>query len=196
MPQNSDVASLATTPSPAAADLLSAVANGDTGAFRVLHRAWSRKLHATVLGILRDPAQTEEVVQDVLLEVWLHADRFQAEKGSAAAYLRRLATSRAIDRVRASQTHRNYTLSVGREHFYARTSALSQVHDDWGLRYDVQQSLTRLTFLQRQAIELMYFQELTQREIADLLSIPVGTVKSRIASALARLRRSPKEERA
>ncbi|AMM22631.1 hypothetical protein AX769_21055 (plasmid) [Frondihabitans sp. PAMC 28766] len=173
-----------------AGNLLTAIASGDTVAFGLLHQAWAGKLSGTVLRILRDRAQTEEVIQDLFLEVWLHADRFQADKGSAAGYLRRLATSRAIDRVRASQTHRDYTLHAGTEHFYANTAALTRVHDDWALRHDVRQSLTHLTFLQREVIELAYFQELTHVEIADRLRVPVGTVKSRINSALTSLRRN------
>jgi RNA polymerase sigma-70 factor (ECF subfamily) len=174
---------------PDTAALLPAIAAGNREAFRCLHREWAHRLYQAVLRILRDPAQTEEVVQEIFLEVWMRADRFHPGSGSASGFLLRLARSRAIDRVRASQTHRDRTVLAGTHDYYARTDALSRVHDDWAVAYDLRQSLTGLTVLQREVVELVYFQSLSHTEAADYLGVPVGTVKSRVFSALTSLRR-------
>lgn len=174
---------------PDTAALLAATAAGDRDAFRCLHRAWAHRLHHAVLLILRDTAQTEEVVQEIFLEVWMRADRFHPGRGSAAGFLLRLARSRAIDRVQASQTHRDRTVLAGTHDYYARTGALSRVHDDWAVAYDLRQSLAGLTVLQREVVELVYFQSLSHAETAVHLGVPVGTVKSRVFSALTSLRR-------
>jgi RNA polymerase sigma-70 factor (ECF subfamily) len=174
---------------PDTAALLLAVAAKDAGAFRALHRVRAARLHHAVLRILRDPAQTEEVVQEIFLEVWMRADRFQPGTGSGAGFLLRLARSRAIDRVRASQTHRDRTLLAGTREYYAKTDALSRVHDDWAVAHDLRQSWTQLTGLQQEVLELVFFQSLTHQEIAQQLRVPVGTVKSRLFSALTTLRR-------
>lgn len=168
--------------------LLVAVAAGDRTAFETLYRGWRERLAAVVLRVLRDPAQTEEVVHDIFLELWTHPDRFHPDRGTARGYLFRLARSRAIDRVRASETHRTYTLLAGTHDYHHGTAALARAHDDWATRHDVRQALTQLTALQREVIQLAFFDHLTQAEIATSLGVPLGTVKSRMIGALAKIR--------
>ncbi|ROQ30252.1 RNA polymerase sigma-70 factor (ECF subfamily) [Frondihabitans sp. PhB188] len=170
------------------AALLVALAAGDETAFEALYRGWRERFFAAVLRVLRDPAQTEEVVQDIFLELWTHPYRFHPDRGTARGYLYRLARSRAIDRVRASETYRTYTVLAGTHDFHHGTAALGRIHDDWAARHDVRVALTQLTALQREVIELAFFGDLTHTEIAAQLGVPVGTVKSRMTGALTKLR--------
>lgn len=170
------------------ADLMGAIAQGDRAAFSALYRSWFHRVRWAVLRVLRDPAQTDEVVQEVFLEVWSHPERFRPEKGSAAGFLLRLARSRAIDRVRASQTYRDYTHIAGTEH-EADGQPPSDVFEMWAAHHDLRRSLETLTFLQREIVDLVYYQELTQKEVGARLGVPLGTVKSRVSSALIALRR-------
>lgn len=190
MPQNLLPPASALADATDAAGLLREIAAGDQAAFTVLYRHWSNRLRREVLRILRDPAQTDEVVQEVFLELWSHPGRFHPEKGPAAAFLLRLAKSRAIDRVRASQTHRDYTHLAGTHHHDTAGAARRDAIDDWAVSYDLRRSLDTLTFLQREVLEMAYFQDVTQKEIAAHLGVPLGTVKSRVTSALAALRKN------
>ncbi|AMM22768.1 hypothetical protein AX769_21755 (plasmid) [Frondihabitans sp. PAMC 28766] len=172
------------------AGLLREIVAGDRAAFTVLYRHWSNRLRREVLRILRDPAQTDEVVQEIFLELWSHPGRFHPEKGPAGAFVLRLAKSRAIDRVRASQTHRDYTHLAGTHHHDPAGTTRRDTIDDWAVSYDLRRSLDTLTFLQREVLEMAYFQDLTQKDIADHLGVPIGTVKSRVTSALTALRKN------
>ena len=180
---------------PADADeLMGAVAQGDRAAFSILYRSWSHRVRRAVLRILRDPAQTDEVVQEVFLEVWSHPERFRPEKGSAAGFLLRLARSRAIDRVRASQTYRDYT-HLASTHDDMVGQSRGDVVEVWAAHDDLRRSLDTLTALQRDVLELVYFQDLTQKGVAAHLGVPLGTVKSRVSSALVALRRYHESDR-
>lgn len=138
--------------------------------------------------MVRDPARSEEVAQEVLLEIWRTAARFDPARGTAGTWVMVMAHRRAIDRVRSEQAARD------RNHLVAlrdRVPAFDEVAETVEVRLEhghVRECLARLTELQRQAIVLSYFDGRTYREVAALLEVPLGTIKSRIRDGLQRLR--------
>lgn len=167
---------------------LSAVARGDETAFAVVYDRAAPTVLGTVRRILRDPAQSEEVMQEVLLEIWRTAVRFDPASGSAAAWIATLAHRRAVDRVRSEQraTQRDVrAAAAGAEVSYdAVTEAVEAKLD----RERVRRCLDGLTELQRESVTLAYYGGYSYREVAQLLSVPVGTAKTRLRDGLIRLR--------
>ncbi|KIF73668.1 RNA polymerase sigma factor SigK [Streptomyces sp. 150FB] len=178
-------------PAPAGPDLqelLSLVARGDQEAFSRVYDLVCGPVMGLVRSVLRDPAQSEEVTQEVLLEVWRSATRFQPSRGSGMTWVLTLAHRRAVDRVRSAQA------SSDREHRAAlldRTPAYDEVTEQVEGRLEreqVRRCLRTLTELQRQSVTMAYYQGLTYREVAELLSVPLGTIKTRLRDGLIRLR--------
>jgi RNA polymerase sigma-70 factor, ECF subfamily len=168
--------------------LLVAVARGDQEAFAALYDRIAPLVHGVVRRVVRDPAQSEEVTQEVLVELWRTAVRFDPDRGSARAWILTMAHRRAIDRVRSEQSSRDRTERVaGREHSRPFDDVAEQV--ETSLDHDrVRVALGTLTDLQRQAVELAYYQGYTYREVAELLDTPLGTIKTRMRDGLIRLR--------
>ncbi|MEU7579811.1 sigma-70 family RNA polymerase sigma factor [Streptomyces sp. NPDC041068] len=168
--------------------LLTEVARGDQGSFSRVYDAVSGPVLGLVRSVLRDPAQSEEVAQEVLIEVWRTAARFRPDKGSAMTWVMTLAHRRAVDRVRSAQAR------AEREHKAAlldRTPAYDDVTEQVEARLErqrVRRCLRALTELQREAVTLAYYRGLTYREVAQLLTLPLGTVKTRLRDGLIRLR--------
>lgn len=170
------------------ADLMRAVCAGDQDAFSRLYDATAPRVHGLVLRILRDPAQSEEVTQEVFLEIWRTAPRFDPAKGAALGWVLTVAHRKAVDRVRSSEASRR------RDADYERGSP-EPAHDSTeeivSARLDgerVRAALSQLTEHQRLAVELAYFGGHTHAEVAERLGIPLGTAKSRIRDGLHRLR--------
>lgn len=172
-----------------------AVALGDQQAFTELYDELAARVHGTVLRVLRDRSQAEEVTQEVFVELWRIAPRYDPSRGSPAAWATTIAHRRAVDRVRSEQSTR---ARDGRE--AARAEATADVTADVTAdrvvdrefaefeRGRVRRALDRLTEVQRQALELAYFNGYTYREVAVLLDLPEGTVKTRIRDGMIRLR--------
>ncbi|MGW1490981.1 sigma-70 family RNA polymerase sigma factor [Streptomyces sp. NBC_00191] len=178
-------------PAPAGPDLqqlLGLVARGDQEAFSRLYDAVCGPVLGLVRAVLRDPAQSEEVTQEVLIEVWRSAARFQPSRGSAMTWILTLAHRRAVDRVRSAQA------STDRERRAAlleQTPAYDEVTEQVEARLEreqVRRCLRTLTELQRQSVTLAYYRGLAYREVAELLAVPLGTVKTRLRDGLIRLR--------
>ncbi|MFI5755810.1 sigma-70 family RNA polymerase sigma factor [Streptomyces sp. NPDC051569] len=169
-------------------ELMGQVARGDQDAFSRVYDMVCGPVLGLVRSVLRDPAQSEEVTQEVLLEVWRTAARFQPSRGSAMTWVLTLAHRRAVDRVRSAQA------SSDREYRAAlldRTPAFDEVTEQVEAsleREQVRRCLRTLTELQRQSVTLAYYQGLSYREVAELLSVPLGTVKTRLRDGLIRLR--------
>jgi RNA polymerase sigma-70 factor (ECF subfamily) len=168
------------------AALLSRVARGDEAAFAAVYDQAAAAVFGLVRKVLRDPAQSEEVTQDVLLEVWRTASRFDPGQGSAKAWLMTMAHRRAVDRVRSSQA------SAKREHRVAQAATgYDVVAEEVETRLDAQRvrrCLESLTALQRESVTLAYYGGHTYAEVASLLGVAVGTVKTRMRDGLIRLR--------
>jgi RNA polymerase sigma-70 factor (ECF subfamily) len=175
-------------PSLMLADLLAASSRGDETAFAQLYDHTSARVYVVVLRVIRDPAQAAEVTQDIYLEVWRQSTRFDASRGSVMPWLLMIAHRRAVDRVRAAQA------SIVRDTKYA---VLNTERDYDQVSEQVQSSLQAqrvrkvldgLTAAQREAVSLAYFGGYTHTEVAEILHIPLGTVKTRIRDGLIRMR--------
>lgn len=168
--------------------LLAAAARGDQEAFAQVYDLTSVRVYGMVLRVVRDRAQAAEVTQEVYLQVWREAARFDPAVGAALGWLLMIAHRRAVDRVRAAES------AARREDRYASTQtdrAYDQAAEQAQANLDAQRvrrALDELTEVQRDALRLAYFGGYTHREVADLLHIPVGTAKTRIRDGLIRLR--------
>lgn len=167
---------------------LLAVAKGDEAAFAALYDQTAARVHGLVLRVLRSPSQAEEVTQEVFLEVWRQAARFDPHLGSPLGWLMTLAHRRAVDRVRSSQAS-----TVRDESYGARTREVQfdSTADTVAARLDAQRvhaALERLSEVQREAVTLAYLGGYTHTEVAGLLDLPLGTAKTRIRDGLIRLR--------
>ena len=180
-------------------ELLVRIAQGDVAALRVLYSEQAPRALSVARRILRNAEEAEDIVQETFLEVWRRAAQFDSRKGGAVGWVITIARSRAIDRLRAAgtagraiegaeaeaavDTHRSIALSPV-EHT-ERRSTESRVAD----------ALAALPKEQRQAIELAYFDGLSQTEIATKTGCPLGTVKMRIKLAVGKLARILKAHR-
>jgi RNA polymerase sigma factor, sigma-70 family len=168
------------------AALLRATARGDHAAFAAVYDTTAAIVYGAVRRVLRDPGQSDEVTQEVLLEAWRTAARFDPAKGSALAWLTTIAHRRAVDRVRAERraTEREHRATT-REVPYDEVAETVQVR----LQHErVRRCLAALTDLQRESVVLAYYGGYTYPEVAALLNIPMGTVKTRMRDGLIRLR--------
>ena len=168
-------------------DMLSRAGRGDQAAFSELYDALAPLLHGVVLKVVRDPAQSEEVTQEAFLELWRLAPRYDSTRGSVRSWAATLAHRRAIDRVRSEQARRERTEREGQKRPIQSTDVDEQVVANIdGAR--VRKALDRLTDIQRQAVELAYFGGHSYREVALLLDVAEGTIKTRIRDGMIRLR--------
>ena len=168
--------------------LLARVVTGDHAAFAELYDRTASRVLGLIRRILLDPAQSEEVAQEVFLEIWQSAARFDPNRGSATTWILTMAHRRAIDRIRSSQAGRDRDLRVGVRDY---SPDLDDVSEQAEIRLDnerVRRAMARLTELQRQAITLAYYEALTHTEIAARLGVPLGTVKTRLRDGMIRLR--------
>ncbi|MEX1163859.1 MAG: ECF RNA polymerase sigma factor SigK [Nitriliruptor sp.] len=169
-------------------DLMAAVARGDQAAFADLFDRFAGSVYGVVKRVVRDPSQSEEVAQEVLVEVWRTATRFDPDRGTVQTWILTMAHRRAIDRVRSEQASRDRTERIA---IRDRSRAFDEVAEEVELRFEHQQvreALSALTDLQREAVELAYYGGHTYREVADLLDTPLGTVKTRMRDGLIRMR--------
>ncbi|MFF1378158.1 sigma-70 family RNA polymerase sigma factor [Streptomyces sp. NPDC058308] len=168
--------------------LLLRVAAGDQEAFEELYGLVSGPVFGLVRRVLRDHAQSEEVAQEVLVEVWRTAPRFDPGRGSALSWILTLTHRRAVDRVRSVRAARERETRAAR---FGEGPAFDHVAEEVEATLDrerVRDCLRSLTDLQRQAVTLAYYDGCTYREVARHLSVPLGTVKTRMRDGLLRLR--------
>ncbi|KQS11272.1 RNA polymerase subunit sigma [Curtobacterium sp. Leaf183] len=178
-----------TEPAPVSADsLLLRVAQGDQQAFSELYDELAGRVLGLITRLLRDRAQSEEVAQEVFLEVWQQAAKFDTGRGSAASWILTMAHRRAVDRVRAAQSSRDRDTKIGIRDF---ESGFDQVSESVEIRIEherVSRALGRLTEFQRQAVQLSYYGGYSHSEMAEMLGVPIGTVKTRLRDGMIRLR--------
>lgn len=164
------------------------VAAGDQGAFARVYDMLSPRVFGLILRVLVDRSQSEEVLQEVFLEVWQSAARFAPNKGQGRTWVLTIAHRRAVDRVRASQASTDRDVRVG---FRDLDVAYDGVAEQAQLRIEGRQVATALKTLpdpQREALTLAYYGGYSQSEIAALVGAPLGTIKTRMRDGLTRLR--------
>jgi len=175
--------------------LMSGLAARDDSALGRLYDRYGPVVYALCTKVLGDPMAAEEVVFDVFWEIWDRADRFDATRGTPLAYLLGVTRSRATDRLRSLHARKRQlgTISVGDDDravagaIYESTPADDAVLDEQRIR--VRGALEQLQPLDREALELAFYEALSHSEIAVRLNSPLGTVKSRIRQALLKLRK-------
>jgi RNA polymerase sigma-70 factor (ECF subfamily) len=164
--------------------LVRRMADRDEAAFTEFYDATNTRVYGLILRILRNSAYSEETMQDIYLEVWNTAHRFDASRGSAMAWLVTLAHRRTVDRVRSEQSSRDrdavyHARSGSPDHDTVAESVAERLEAE-----AVTRCLETLTPKQREALDLAYYRGLTYREVADQLGTALPTMKSRIRDGL------------
>ena len=167
---------------------LERMARGDQAGLAEMYDRHGRLVYSLALRIVRDRGDAEDVTQDVFVQAWRQASRFDTTRGNVAAWLLTMARSRAIDLIR----RRRIRPQPGADDMVMETKDASPAPDvqfEWVQRAEViQEAMGALPLVQRLAIELAFFEGLTQAEIAEQLEVPLGTVKTRIRQGLLKLR--------
>lgn len=169
------------------AELLGRISHGDEAAFGALFDALGASVYGLARRVIRDPARAEEVSQEVFMQVWQTAARFDAARGNAKSWVLTLAHRRAVDAVRhdqaASNREHKYDWSNGPEFDeVVETVTVTLEHEQ------VRRCLDGLTELQREAVTLAYYQGYTYGEVASTLGANTATVKTRMRDGIIRLR--------
>jgi len=169
-------------------ELVGRVALGDEDAFASVYDAVAGSVLGVARAVLRDQAQSEEVAQEVLVEVWRTASRYRSDRGTAINWILTLAHRRAVDRVRSVEAAAARDTKAA---LLARTPEFDEVAEQVEARLEreqVRRCLRTLTEIQRQAVTLAYYRGLTGNQVAEALTLPLGTAKTRLRDGLIRLR--------
>lgn len=172
-------------------DLVARVADGDAGAFEIVYDRHAKVAFSLAFRLLGDRAAAEDLVQDAFLSVWRGADRFSPALGSVRTWVLSIVHHRGIDRLRSSAASARRELALQQE---ARVGAQQERPEDRAIDGALTPSLHRgleaLPDDQGRVVRLAYFGGFTHHEIAEMLGLPLGTVKSRLRLGLDRLRMS------
>ena len=176
------------TPGDRVGELLQRIAQGDQAAFARVYDMLAPRVFGLVLRVLVDRAQSEEVLQEIFLEIWQSADRFAPNRGQGRSWVLTIAHRRAVDRVRASQASSDRDARTGLRDLDVPHDGVAEQAE---LRIEGRRVVTALAGLpeaQREALTLAYYGGYSQSEIAALTGAPLGTVKTRMRDGLSRLR--------
>lgn len=166
-------------------ELIREAARGEVGAITCVYDRFAGLLLAMAEKILGDRPMAEDLVHDVFLEVWRHAAAYDPSRGSVRTWMLVRLRSRALDRLRSAKTRREVGTPDDAPQAAAEPGEDPSLEPD---RKAIRRALAELPLEQREVLELAYFQGLTSSEIAERMGSPLGTVKSRTAAALAKLR--------
>jgi RNA polymerase sigma-70 factor (ECF subfamily) len=169
-------------------DLMGRVARGDSAAFSELYDLMAPRVYGLIRRVLRNPAQSEEVTQEVMVEIWRTAARYDTARGSLTSWVLTIAHRRAIDRVRSEQSASDREQAVAAA---SATTEYDEVAEAVTTNLEVEQvrrCLAALTELQRESVTLAYYGGYSYREVAELLDAKLATIKARMRDGLIRLR--------
>lgn len=170
---------------------LARMARGEHAALAELYDRRARLVFSLALRILRERADAEDVVQDVFAQVWAQAARYNPARGAVAAWMLMVTRSRAIDRLRARTARPEVANDLHAIEDARDVAALQDMQLLSEEQVDrIRSAVAELPAPQQRALELAYYQGLTHTEVAERLSEPLGTVKTRIRQALIKLRES------
>lgn len=175
--------------SPDLVALLSRVASQDRDAFAVLYDAMSAAIYGTVLRAIRSKHHAEEVTQEVFLEIWRKAGAWDSRLGSPTTWMLVMARRRAVDRIRREESLKQREDRVAPTWTEPPRSEVEETITATENRNEVREVLSALSDVQREVIELAFFGDHTYVEVAEMLGLPLGTVKTRMRDGLIRLRR-------
>lgn len=167
---------------------LGEAARGDQAAFGRFYDLTASTVYGVVLNLVRDAAIAEEITQEVYVETWRLAARYETGRGSAVSWVATIARRRAIDRIRSIEAARRRDDHSAQAEPPAPFDEVSDAVTDDLERQSVRHALDALTDAQREAVTLAYYGGLTYRDVAARLDIPEGTAKTRIRDGLSRLR--------
>lgn len=168
--------------------LMPQVAEGEDDAFAQLYDAVAPAVFGLARRVLRQAEQAEEVAQEVLLEVWQQASRFDAARGSALAWIMTMTHRRAVDRVRSAQSASNRELRIGSASQDRPHDQVSEAVEQRLEAEAVRDCVDELTEIQRESVTMAYFGGYSYPEVAERLKTPLGTIKTRMRDGLIRLR--------
>lgn len=168
-------------------DLVATVARGDQQAYAELYDQLSAVIYGVCRRVLRDPSEAEEVAQEVLLEVWRSASRYDPGRGGVRSWVVTIAHSRAVDRVRSSERRKARETAVALPEPPAVDVVSEAAISAFEVRR-VRRAVAELSDTQRESVRLAFYGGHTHSEVAALLDVPLGTVKTRIRDGLTRLR--------
>jgi RNA polymerase sigma-70 factor (ECF subfamily) len=178
--------------------LLRRIANGDRGAFNEMHIRFHGLVYATAIQILGNHEDAEDTSQDVFAQLWAKAKLYNSSRGKPSTWLTTLAKNRAIDRLRSRDRRCRLNQNFEDEMRTVRGWVPSNPARDAStneLAWQTRSAVLQLSSEQQQAIQLAFFDGLTQLEIAKRTGEPLGTVKARIRRGLGKLRSMIKDRR-
>ncbi len=168
--------------------LLRRIVDGDQQAFAMLYDELAPAVFGIVRNVLRDAAMSEEVTQEVFVDLWRQAKRYDPSKASPRTWACTIAHRKAVDRVRSEQARRRREDRDHQSSVMVAADTVTEVIERQETRGEVRAALASLSPAQREAVTLAYFEGRTYRDVATLLSIPEGTAKTRIRDGLQKLR--------
>ncbi len=168
-------------------ELISSIVKRNRQAFDLFYDRYAQIIFNLCVRILREEAEAEDVLQEIFVQIWREAERFDPSRASVKTWLFTIARSRSLDRYRSRKTAKQ-RLDDGAEDGLEQIASNEDLQTTTVMQRYVSNALDQLTKDQRVVLELSYYQGMTQEEIADRLGEPLGTIKSRIRSALAKLR--------
>lgn len=177
--------------------LLERIASKDREALNVLYTRYMTPVYSLSLHMLKQPSLAEEVTQDVFLNIWLKADSFNSSRGNPRSWIMSVTHHRVIDVIRSRR--RSYTLTdpEGYETLERLPSTGLSVESEVAQRLDrerIMRALATLPENQREVIMLAYYEGFSQSEMAERLSQPLGTIKTRVRLAMQKLKTALQED--